>query len=47
MQAKPEPQDVHRLARSIAFAIRKLGRCMPAEARWLAEYEAKHGKVEL
>jgi len=47
MQAKPEPPDIHRLARAIAFTIRKLGRCMPAEARWLAEYEEKHGPVEL
>lgn len=32
-------------AKSIAFLTRKLGKRMPHEERWLAEYEKQHGEV--
>lgn len=32
-------------ARHLAFLIRKLGKCMPTDERWLASYEQQHGEV--
>lgn len=47
MASKPNPglskEEIR--AKTIAFAVRKLGRCMPTDERWLASYEAQHGVV--
>jgi ribosomal protein S16 len=41
---KEGPSDAA-LAKRYAFLIRTLGKCLPTEARWLDEYEAKNGAV--
>lgn len=33
-------------ARKIAYLTRTLNRCLPAEERWLREYEEQNGKVD-
>jgi hypothetical protein len=33
-------------AKQIAYAIRKAGKCLPTDERWLDSYEQKHGRVE-
>lgn len=54
MQAKQARENAERArqpipdeqrAKRYAFLIRKLGRAMPAEARWLVEYEQRNGPV--
>lgn len=45
-ETREKPADIHQQARAIAFLIRRLGRCMPAERRWLDAYEAGHGKID-
>lgn len=41
----PTPQTEEAKAKKLAYIIRKLGRRMPTEERWLKEYEQLHGKV--
>lgn len=39
-------KDANR-AKSIAFRIRKMGQCCPTDERWLNQYEAQHGRVDI
>lgn len=44
---KGAPLSDHDRARNIAFLIRRMGRCMPTEERWLERFEAEHGVVKI
>jgi hypothetical protein len=39
------PEADRRRAKAIAFVTRRLGKSRPTEEKWLAAYEAKHGRV--